>query len=81
MRALAERAVGNPSGRGEVRFQKPLMGADTWPCLADEAITAGTRVKVLGVDGQFLKVGRAAAVAVSAVAGAAGAANPNADKR
>lgn len=78
MGALAERAVGNPSGRGEVRFQKPLMGADTWPCLADEAITAGTRVKVLGVDGQFLKVGRAAAVAVSAVAGAA---NPNADKR
>ncbi|MGB4767600.1 MAG: NfeD family protein [Rugosibacter sp.] len=49
------------SGRGEVRFQKPVMGTDTWPCIADEFIAAGTRVKVVGVDGQFLKVGKPAA--------------------
>lgn len=71
MEALAGHAANNPSGRGEVRFQKPLMGADTWPCLANEAIAAGTRVKVLGVDGQFLKVGRIALTT---------AANPNAGK-
>jgi membrane protein implicated in regulation of membrane protease activity len=45
-----------PFARGEVRFQKPLLGSDVWPCLADEAIAAGERVKVLAVDGQLLKV-------------------------
>lgn len=50
--------LGATSARGEVRFQKPIMGADSWPCLADEAIAAGERVKVLAVDGQILKVGR-----------------------
>lgn len=45
-----------PFTKGEVRFQKPLLGADVWPCLADEAIAAGERVKVLAVDGQLLKV-------------------------
>ena len=50
--------LGVASARGEVRFQKPILGADTWPCLADEAIAAGARVKVLAVDGQILKVGK-----------------------
>lgn len=47
-----------PFAKGEVRFQKPLLGSDVWPCLADEAIAAGERVKVLAVDGQLLKVTR-----------------------
>ena len=47
-----------PMGRGEVRFQKPVMGSDTWPCIADEAIAAGQRVKVVAVDGQLLHVGK-----------------------
>jgi len=50
--------LGVESGRGEVRFQKPVMGSDVWPCLADEAIAAGERVRVLAVDGQLLKVGK-----------------------
>jgi membrane protein implicated in regulation of membrane protease activity len=50
--------LGVESARGEVRFQKPIMGSDVWPCLADEAIAAGERVKVLAVDGQILKVGK-----------------------
>lgn len=50
--------AGAASGRGEVRFQKPLLGADVWPCIADEAIAAGTRVKVVAVDGQLLKVSK-----------------------
>lgn len=49
---------GTEPGRGEVRFQKPVMGSDVWPCLADEAIAAGERVRVLAVDGQLLKVGK-----------------------
>jgi len=50
--------LGVTSGRGEIRFQKPILGSDVWPCLADEAIAAGERVKVLAVDGQILKVGK-----------------------
>ncbi|MBI5897825.1 MAG: NfeD family protein [Rhodocyclales bacterium] len=50
--------LGVSSGRGEVRFQKPVMGSDVWPCLADESIAAGERVRVLAVDGQLLKVGK-----------------------
>lgn len=47
-----------PAGCSEVRFQKPVLGADVWPCRADEAIAANERVKVLAVDGQFLKVAK-----------------------
>lgn len=47
-----------PFAKGAVRFQKPVLGSDVWPCLADEAIAAGERVKVLAVDGQLLKVGK-----------------------
>jgi membrane protein implicated in regulation of membrane protease activity len=47
-----------PFVRGEVRFQKPLLGTDTWPCIADEEIKAGERVKVIAVEGSLLKVGR-----------------------
>jgi membrane protein implicated in regulation of membrane protease activity len=50
--------AGAASGRGEVRFQKPVMGADVWPCIADEAIAVGARVKQVAVDGQLLKVGK-----------------------
>jgi hypothetical protein len=47
-----------PFQNGEVRFQKPMVGSDVWPCMADEAIPAGARVKVLTVEGSFLKVGK-----------------------
>jgi hypothetical protein len=47
-----------PFEKGEVRFQKPLLGTDVWPCIADEAIEAGQRVRVLAVEGSFLKIGR-----------------------
>lgn len=47
-----------PFKNGEVRFQKPMVGSDFWPCMADEAIPAGARVKVLTVEGSFLRVGK-----------------------
>jgi hypothetical protein len=47
-----------PYEKGEVRFQKPLLGADSWPCIADNAIAAGERVKVVAVEGSMLKVGK-----------------------
>lgn len=48
-----------PFRKGQVRFQKPMLGADLWDCIADEKISSGARVKVLGVEGSLLKVGRA----------------------
>lgn len=48
-----------PFEKGQVRFQKPVLGSDVWECIADEAIKSGERVRVLDVEGSFLKVGRA----------------------
>ncbi|WP_341743734.1 NfeD family protein [Azonexus hydrophilus] len=47
-----------PFAKGRVRFQRPLLGSDEWVCLADESITAGERVRVVAVEGSFLKVTR-----------------------
>ena len=47
-----------PFEKGSVRFQKPILGDDVWECIADEPIRSGERVKVLAVEGSFLKVGR-----------------------
>jgi membrane protein implicated in regulation of membrane protease activity len=47
-----------PFEKGAVRFQKPLLGDDVWECIADEAIKSGERVRVVAVEGSFLKVGR-----------------------
>ena len=45
-----------PFARGRVRFQKPLLGAEEWECMVDEPIAAGERVRVVAVEGSFLKV-------------------------
>ncbi|HET6719841.1 MAG TPA: NfeD family protein, partial [Rhodocyclaceae bacterium] len=55
---LLTRAVA-PYERGEVRFQKPIGGAESWPCIADEAIPAGERVRVSSVEGNLFKITRA----------------------
>lgn len=47
-----------PFERGRVRFQKPLLGSEEWECVVDEPITAGERVRVVSVEGSFLKVSR-----------------------
>ena len=47
-----------PFERGKVRFQRPVLGSEEWVCLADAAIAAGERVKVVSVEGSFLKVSK-----------------------
>ncbi|MDR3220456.1 MAG: NfeD family protein [Candidatus Accumulibacter sp.] len=42
--------------RGKVRFQKPILGDDVWECYAEQAIAAGERVRVVAVEGNFIKV-------------------------
>jgi membrane protein implicated in regulation of membrane protease activity len=46
----------SPFQRGKVRFQKPLLGAEEWPCVADAIIPAGERVRVLAVEGNLVRV-------------------------
>ena len=48
-----------PFQRGKVRFQRPLLGAEEWVCMAETAITAGERVRVVSVEGSFVKVAKA----------------------
>lgn len=48
-----------PFERGKVRFQRPVLGSEEWVCLADAAIAAGERVKVVAVEGSYLKVSKA----------------------
>ena len=45
-----------PDTRGQVRFQKPILGSDVWECYADSKIKAGERVRVIVVEGNFIKV-------------------------
>lgn len=45
-----------PNSRGQVRFQKPILGSDVWECYADNNLKAGERVRVVAVEGSFIKV-------------------------
>jgi membrane protein implicated in regulation of membrane protease activity len=49
----------SPDTRGQVRFQKPILGADVWECYADAKISAGERVRVVVVEGSYIKVEQA----------------------
>ena len=44
--------------KGEIRFQKPILGSETWPVIADETIPAGERARIVDVIGQTLKVSK-----------------------
>ncbi len=48
-----------PFERGKVRFQRPVLGAEEWACMAESAIAAGERVRVVSVEGSFVKVTKA----------------------
>ncbi|PKO94460.1 MAG: hypothetical protein CVU16_02965 [Betaproteobacteria bacterium HGW-Betaproteobacteria-10] len=48
-----------PFERGKVRFQRPVLGSEEWVCLADATIAAGERVKVVAIEGSYLKVSKA----------------------
>jgi inner membrane protein len=44
------------TGEGEILFQRPVLGADRWPVVADRPLAAGDRARVVDVLGQTLKV-------------------------
>lgn len=45
-----------PDTDGQVRFPKPILGADLWECHADTAINTGDRVRIVAVEGSYIKV-------------------------
>lgn len=45
-----------PFVKGEILFQRPLLGSDRWICIADTHIPAGSRVQVLSIEGSAVKV-------------------------
>jgi membrane protein implicated in regulation of membrane protease activity len=47
-----------PFEKGQIRFQKPVLGDEVWESIAEDEIRVGERVKVLDVEGNILKVGR-----------------------
>lgn len=47
-----------PFQPGQVLFQRPVMGADRWDCVSEQAVTTGSRVRVTGVEGSTLTIER-----------------------
>lgn len=55
-RGMLTKATGPSGQRGEVRFQVPLLGSDSWPCISNEQINAGETIEVKDVMGNALVV-------------------------
>jgi membrane protein implicated in regulation of membrane protease activity len=52
---LLSKAVA-PFCKGEVRFQKRVLGSEVWPCIANEEIAVGERVRIARVEGSLITV-------------------------
>lgn len=47
-----------PFEKGQIRFQKPILGSDVWLAISTDVIKSGERVEVLGVEGNILRVAK-----------------------
>jgi len=56
---LVTRAA-EPHGKGVVKFQLPLLGADEWPCISGKSLEVGDRVRVIEVEGDVMRVANTA---------------------
>jgi membrane protein implicated in regulation of membrane protease activity len=45
--------------KGRVRFQKPILGNEEWTCIANADIATGERVRILAIEGNTVRVGKA----------------------
>lgn len=48
--------LGQEISQGEILFQRPVLGSDRWPVVADHPIPAGAKARVVDVLGQTLKI-------------------------
>ena len=51
--------AGAPFQKGQVRFQKPLLGSEVWTCLSEQEIAVGERVRIVSVEGTLITVVKA----------------------
>ncbi|MCE2899281.1 MAG: NfeD family protein [Betaproteobacteria bacterium] len=47
-----------PFQGGVIRFQKPMLGADTWNCRSEDYLKVGERARLLAVEGNIVTVCR-----------------------
>jgi len=47
-----------PYKRGQVVFDKPVLGNSSWVAISDKELEVGQRVKIVEVNGQLIKVER-----------------------
>jgi len=47
------------NGRGEVKFDTPVLGNTTWFATSKETITEGSRIQIVEVKGQLIEVQKA----------------------
>jgi membrane protein implicated in regulation of membrane protease activity len=45
-----------PYQPGEVMFQRPLLGSDRWKCVSTQQLKAGSRVRVIKVEGHSVVI-------------------------
>lgn len=56
--ALVIKGTTSPQDKGRVRFTVPLLGSEEWPCICSELLQAGDQVRVTGIEGHVLTVGK-----------------------
>ena len=56
--ALVIKGTNGPQDKGRVRFTVPLLGSEEWPCICTESLQAGDQVRVTGIEGHVLTVGK-----------------------
>ncbi|MPQ71452.1 NfeD family protein [Pseudomonas sp. MWU12-2323] len=42
--------------KGRVRFQKPVLGNEEWVCISNSDIASGTRVRIVAIEGNMVRV-------------------------
>jgi membrane protein implicated in regulation of membrane protease activity len=52
---LVTRAI-QPFHKGQVQFQRPILGDEKWAALSDREIAVGERVRVVRVEGNIIRV-------------------------
>ncbi len=50
--------ITRPFEMGRIKFQKPILGSDTWECRSDDELNVGDRARVLAVEGHIVRVAK-----------------------
>jgi len=48
----------HPHSRGKVSFDTPVLGSTKWSATAEETLEVGTRIRIVEVNGQLIRVAK-----------------------